>query len=224
MNDLEKNGCLFLKEVYKNDEMDKILEEFLLFCEENNIYEELNKKEDVIKNNCFLNNTYSLLNSYHKMQFYYLPVFDNRKGHNRITDNGMIDIFNIHKILPSINEVINLEFIIILLKKLTNKDWKFLRVNLHFNNNVLNPNNYHYDNEEILKFTIYLNNIKEENGGGLSFIKETHNNKKFSNNNIKNFYGNKGDVFLSYQSGFHKKLPQRNSINYYLVLNFELKN
>ena len=97
MNDLEKNGCLFLKEVYKNDEMDKILEEFLLFCEENNIFEELNKKEDVRKNNCFINNTYSLLNSYHKMQFYYLPVFDNRKGHNRITDNGMIDIFNIHK-------------------------------------------------------------------------------------------------------------------------------
>ena len=70
------------------------------------------KKEDIRKNNYYVNNTYNLLNSYHKMQYYYLPVFDNRSGHNRITDKGVIDVFNIHKILPSINDNINIELIL----------------------------------------------------------------------------------------------------------------
>ena len=158
------------------------------------------------------------------MQYYYLPVFDNRSGHNRITDKGVIDVFNIHKILPSINEIINLDLILTILQKLTKKDWKFLRINLQINNNVINPNNYHYDNNEIIKFTIYLNDINEINGGGISFITNSHITNKFNSKNIKNFYGNCGDVLISYQNGLHKKLPQLNSINYFLVLNFEIKN
>lgn len=224
MDDFLKNGCVFLKSIYKVDELEKIKNEFFNFLDENNVIEELNKKEDVRKNNYYVNNTYNLLNSYHKMQYYYLPVFDNRSGHNRITDKGVIDVFNIHKILPSINEIINLDLILTILQKLTKKDWKFLRINLQINNNVINPNNYHYDNNEIIKFTIFLNDLKEINGGGISFITNSHINNKFISNNIKNFYGNCGDVLISYQNGLHKKLPQINSINYFLVLNFELKN
>ena len=224
MDEFLKNGYVFLKSIYKVDDLEKIKNEFFNFLSKNNVIEELNKKEDVRKNNYYVNNTYTLLNSYQKMQYYYLPVFDNRSGHNRITDKGVIDVFNIHKILPSINEVINLDVILSILKKLTKKDWKFLRINLQVNNNVINPNNYHFDNSEIIKFTIYLNDIKEINGGGLSFISNSHINNKFNNKNIKNFYGNCGDVLISYQNGMHKKLPQINSINYFLVLNFEVKN
>ena len=65
-----------------------------------------------------------------------------------------------------------------------------------------------------------MNDIIKENGGCLSFIEGTHELKKFSNNQIKNFYGNAGDVLISYQKGFHRKLPQKNSINYFLILNF----
>lgn len=224
MDEFLKNGCVFLKSIYKVDDLEKIKNEFFNFLEENKVIEELNKKEDVRKNKYYINNTYNLLNSYHKMQYYYLPVFDNRAGHNRITDKGVIDVFNVHKILPSINEIINLDLILTILQKLTKKDWKFLRINLQINNNVINPNNYHYDNKEIIKFTIFLNDIKEINGGGISFIINSHINNKFNSNNIKNFYGNCGDVLISYQNGLHKKLPQINSINYFLVLNFELKN
>lgn len=223
MNDFSKKGCVFLKSIYKIDDMEKIKNDFFNFLDDNNLLEELNKKEDIRKNNYYVNNTYSLLNSYHKMQFYYLPVFDNRLGHNRITDRGVIDVFNIHKLLPKISEFIDLDLILNILKKLTKKEWKFQRINLQINNNVKNPNNYHIDNEEIIKYTIFLNNIKEEFGGGLSFIQESHITKKFSNNLIKNFYGNIGDVLISYQNGFHKKIPQIIGINYFLVLNFEKK-
>jgi hypothetical protein len=68
-----------------------------------------------------------------------------------------------------------------------------------------------------------MNTIKEEDGGALSFIEKTHINKKFKNNQIKNFYGNSGDVLISYQNGLHKKLPQQNSITYFLVYNFNTK-
>jgi len=221
MNKLVDNGYIFLKSVYSKDELEKIKQDFLHFFTENKIHEDLNKKEDVIKNNYYVNNTYTLLNSYHKMQFYYLPVFDNRAGHNRLTDKGMIDIFNVHKILPSINEIINLEVILNILNKLTQKEWVFERINLHICNNVVQCNDYHYDNNNCIKFSIYLNDVID---GGLSFIEKSHINKNISNKDIKNFHGNTGDVLISYQNGFHKKLPQKNSINYFLILNFNLKN
>tara|TARA_Y200000002_G_scaffold382911_1_gene402013 strand:- start:409 stop:1077 length:669 start_codon:yes stop_codon:yes gene_type:complete len=220
MDNLTNKGYVFLKEIYKEKDINKILEEFYNFYNNNNLEEDLQKKEDIRKNHYFVNNTYSLLNNFQKQQYYYLPVIDNRLSHNRITDKGMIDIFNIHKILPSISNIIDINLIINILKKLTNDNYKFSRINLHICNNVINTNNYHFDDNSI-KFTIYLNDVEEIYGGGLSFIEGTHKNKKFSNNNIKNFYGKKGDVLISYQNGFHRKLPQKNSINYFLVINFE---
>jgi len=53
------------------------------------------------------------------------------------------------------------------------------------------------------------------------YIENTHIDKKnFKNDNIKKFFGNKGDVFISYQNGLHKKLPQKNTTVGFLVLNF----
>jgi hypothetical protein len=223
MNNLVENGFVFLKDVYKDEILNKINQEFYYFYKDNNIQEHLAKREDVKKDTYYVNNTYNILNSYHKQQFYYLPVIDNRFGHNRVTDNGVIDIFNVNKLLPSINENINVDIILEILYKLTNKSWKLERINLQINNNVTHTNNYHYDDNNNIKFTIYMNTIKEEYGGGLSFIEKTHINKKFKNNQIKNFYGNTGDVLISYQNGLHKKIPQQNSINYFLVYNFNTK-
>lgn len=220
MNNLLENGYVFLKDVYKNEDLNKINNEFFTFFQENNIQEHLGKREDVKKDTFYVNNTYNSLNTYYKQQYYYLPVIDNRIGHNRITDNGVIDIFNINKLLPSINENINIDIILTILNKLTQKVWKLERINLQINNNVSNTNNYHCDDNNSIKFTIYMNDIKEENGGALSFIEGTHLDKKFTNKQIKTFYGNQGDVLISYQNGFHKKNFQKNSINYFLVFNF----
>ena len=223
MNNLLENGYVFLTDVYKDEIINKINNEFYYFYNDNNIQEHLAKREDVKKDTYYVNNTYNILNTYHKQQFYYLPVIDNRFGHNRVTDNGVIDIFNINKLLPSINENINIDIMLEILYKLTHKSWKLERINLQINNNVTTTNNYHYDDNNNIKFTIYMNTIKEENGGALSFIENTHINKKFKNNQIKNFYGNLGDVLISYQNGLHKKLPQQNSIAYFLVYNFYTK-
>lgn len=44
------------------------------------------------------------------MQYYYLPVIDNRGGHNRITDVGMIDFYNAEKLFPNIKIFLILMF------------------------------------------------------------------------------------------------------------------
>ena len=219
MESLERDGYVFLKSVYNKEILYKIDEDFYNFYLKNNIEKELCKREDVRKDNYYVNNTYNTLNSFHKQQYYYLPVIDNRISHNRITDNGMIDIFNVNKLLKSINENINQDIKINIINKLTKKKWKINLIKLKINNNDINTNNYHYDDNESIKFTIYLNEVLQENGGGISFIEKTHLDKKFSNKQIKNFYGNAGDVLISFQKGYHRKLPQKNSINYFLVFN-----
>jgi hypothetical protein len=68
----------------------------------NEIYTHLKKRHDVNESKYFVNNTYTSLDSYQKIQFYYLPVIDNRGGHNRINDVGMIDMYNADKLIPEI--------------------------------------------------------------------------------------------------------------------------
>ena len=219
MNDLNTNGCVFLKSVYNKENMNKILNDFIDFYIRNNIQEDLNKREDVTNQNSFINNTYSLLNSYEKMQHFYVPVFNNRLGMNRITDIGLIDVFNIQKIIFSIQEIINIELMLNILRKLTNEDWKFLRTNLQIHNHVKNPNQYHFSDKEIIKISIFLSDVYENEGGGFSYILGSHKNKKISNH-FKNFYGNKGDIFIQYQNGYHKKLNQNPSVHFFLELYF----
>jgi hypothetical protein len=221
MNDLINKGYVFLKSVISLEKIDQINNDINKFFINNNIQAHLNKREDSITEHFYVNNTFNQLNSFVKQQHYYLPVIDNRSSHDRIIDKGMIDIFNVHRLIPYINELIDVNILLDILNKLTQKEWKLQRINLHIYNNVNNTNNYHYDNfEETIKCTVYLHDIKELNEGPLSFIEGTHKNKHFSNKQIKHFYGNAGDIFLSYQQGFHRKLPQKNSINYILVFNF----
>ena len=221
MNDFLENGYVFLKSVYKKEDCQKILIDFIQFYHEHHIQSHLNKREDSKTDYFYVNNTFNTLNSFHKQQYYYLPVVDNRGNHDRICDIGMVDFYNIHKLIPCILEIFDTQVMSAILLKLTQKEWKCDRINLHMNNNVQNPQNYHYDShEENIKFSIYLTDIKDMNEGPLSIIKNTTINKKFLNKQIKYFFGDCGDILISSQHSFHKKCAQKNSINYYLIFNF----
>lgn len=225
MDKFEEYGYLFLKDVYKKELINdyiNLVNQFLII---NNIKSHLNKRFDVKEENFYVNNTFNTLNSFHKQQYYYLPVIDNRGTHDRITDLGMIDIFNINKLIPETLKYFDIDVMKSILKKITSKDWKIFRINLHICDNVKNTSSFHFDNyEKTIKFSIYLNDIKEKSDGPLVFIEKSHNNKNnIRNNDTKIFYGSKGDLLISYQNGFHKKLIQNNSLTYYLVFNFILK-
>jgi hypothetical protein len=221
--DFNNTGSLLLKSVYTSDiinEFNIILKDFMV---KNDIYIHLKKRHDVIENIFFVNNTYTSLDSYQKMQFYYLPVIDNRGSHNRSNDVGMIDIYNVDKLIPEIIKYFDISLFQSLLYKLTGSKWKLLRTNIHLCNNVINPNSYHFDNtDKCIKINIFLSDVKSLDDGPIVYINETHlikNNIK--NENIKIYMGNKGDILISFQNGFHRKLPQKNNNTVgYLVFNF----
>ena len=222
INNFNDKGCTFLKNVFNSDKINDLNNEINNFMNENNIYIHLNKRQDVQENNFYVNNSYTTLNNYQKIQHYYLPVIDNRKGYNRVTDSGMIDIYNANKLFPNILIYFDLNLILTLLNKITGHKCKLLRTNIQLCNNVVNTNSFHFDNlDKCIKFTIYLSDIENNNYGPPVFIEKTHRDKKnIKTDDIKTFLGNKGDVLISLQNGFHRKLPQSNTISGFLVFNF----
>jgi predicted RNA-binding protein Jag len=221
-NNFNEIGALFLKSVYNINIIEDFNKEIRDFFTKNHIYEHIRKKNDVTEETFFVNNTYSSLNNYTKMQHFYIPVIDNRGSHNRSTDVGMIDIYNADKLFPSIFKDFNIELIQTLLFKITNKKWKLLRTNIQICSNVTNSNSFHFENTETcIKFMIYLSDIINDDCGAPVYIEKSHNIKNnIKNENIKIFHGNKGDVLISYQNGFHRKLPQKNYTSGFLVFNF----
>ena len=220
--DFNDKGYIFLQNVYTIDIIEKINQDVRDFMNNNNIYLHLKKRHDVVEETFFVNNTYSSLNSYNKMQYYYLPVIDNRGSHNRTTDVGMIDIYNIDKLIPSVMKYIDINLILTILYKISNIKWKLLRTNIQICSNVTNPTSFHFEStDKCIKYTIYLSDIINDDYGPPVFIENTHNIKSnFKNENIKKFYGKKGDVLISYQNGIHRKLPQKNTTIGFLVFNF----
>jgi hypothetical protein len=222
MTDFNEDGAIFLKNVYNIDLIENFNKEIREYMTNNNIYTHIRKREDVTEEKFFVNNTYTSLDNYKKMQYYYIPVIDNRGSHNRSIDVGMIDIYNADKLFSNLVNSFNIDLIHTLLFKITGKKWKLLRVNIQICSNVTNPASFHFENTEpCIKFAIYLSDILNDEYGAPVYILKTHNIKNnIKNENIKTFCGNKGDVLISYQNGLHRKLPQKNNTSGFLVFNF----
>jgi len=219
----EEKGCVFLKNVYEVDVIEKINGMIRDFMTQNNVFLHLQKKIDVEEQTFYVNNTYSILNSFHKIHYYYLPVIDNRGCYNRSTDLGMIDIYNANKLFPTLLNMVNIEVLRIILRRLTGIEWKLFRTNIQICNNVTHPSSLHYDEmSQCIKVVIYLSNITEERMGCPCYIEKTHKEKQnIKREQIKKFTGKKGDVLIAYQNGYHSKLPQQHGFTTgFLVLNF----
>ena len=220
--DFNEKGYLFLNNVYSLDTVEQFNKEVIEFMKNNDIYIHLQKRNDVVEDTYFVNNTYTSLDNYKKMQYYYLPVIDNRGGHNRSTDVGMIDFYNAEKLFPTIQNLFNVNVLSSILFKITGSKWKLLRTNIQICSNVHNPNSFHFENiDKCIKISIYLSDIISEECGAPVYIENTHiikNNIK--NDHIKTFLGKKGDILISFQNGLHRKLPQKNYSAGFLVFNF----
>ena len=217
-----EKGCLFLNSVYNLDLIENLNKDIRDFMKDNDIYIHLKKRHDVTEEKFYVNNTYISLDNYKKLQYYYLPVIDNRGSHNRTNDVGFVDMYNIDKLIPSIVKNIDTNLIIVILNKITGMSWKLLRTNIQICSNVTNPNSFHFENiDKCIKYTIYLSDILNNDYGPPVYIEKTHNIKnEIKNDDIKTFLGKKGDVLISFQNGLHRKLPQKNTTVGFLVFNF----
>jgi hypothetical protein len=220
--DFNEKGHLFIPSVYSTETIENINKDIKEFMTNNNIYVHLKKRHDVVEDTFFVNNTYTSLDNFKKMQFYYLPVIDNRGGHNRSNDVGMIDIYNVDKLIPHISQHIQIDVLLSILHKISGQKWKLLRTNIQICSNVINPNSFHFENiDKCIKCTIYLSDIINDDYGPPVYIENTHIKKSnIKNDNIKTFHGKKGDLLISFQNGLHRKLPQKGTTVGFLVLNF----
>ena len=225
---IEEKGYLYLKNVYPKEIIEKFQYELQHFLNQEGIYSHLQKRQDVSLQHYFVNNTYGALQNFQQLQHYYVPVIDNRGTYNRSTDVGVIDIYNVDRLFPQIKSYFEISVMSSILLKITGIPWKLSRINLQLYSNVSNPNGFHYDcgNEKNIKFTIYLSDILDEFSGPYMYIEGTHKNKKgIKSHQTKTFLGEKGDVIISYQNGFHRRAPQRvPSTNGFLTFHFTTKN
>ena len=197
---LEKDGYLFLKNVFHPEIIDRLNYEIQGFMNEEGIYSHLQKRQDVSQSRYFVNNTYGALKNFYQLQHYYVPVIDNRGTYNRITDVGVIDFYNVDRLFPQIRTFFELDVILMILLKTTGIEWKLNRINLQYYINVINPNAFHYDNgnERHIKVTIYLNDIVDEYSGPIAYMEGSHLNKRgMKASHTKVFTGRKG-MYLSH--------------------------
>ena len=224
---LEENGYLFLKQVYPRDLVDRFYYEVQSFMNIEGIYSHLQKRQDVPQQRYFVNNTYGALLNFNQLQHYYVPVIDNRGTYNRVTDVGVIDFFNIDRLLPQVKTYFDISVMQAILLKTTGIEWKLTRVNMQIYNNVTNTNQYHVDtgNEKNIKFTIFISNILDEMNGAPAFIEGSHINKKnVKLTQSKIFTGERGAVLVSYQNGYHRKMPMKTGgTNIFLTFHFTTK-
>ena len=220
--DFNKKGYVFLSSVFKTDVIQQFNDYLKNFMVKNNIYIHIKKRHDVTEDTYFVNNTYTSVDTYQKIQYYFLPVIDNRGSRNRSNDIGMIDIYNAHKLLPDIHTYFDINLLIAILNKITGSKWKLLRNNVQICSNVTNPSSFHFENiEKCIKVTIYLSDVINNDYGPPMYIEESHLNKNnIKNDKIKTFLGNKGDILISFQNGLHRKLPQNNTTVGFVVFNF----
>lgn len=224
---LESKGYLFLKGIFQKDVIDRLNFEVNQFMQMEGIYSHLQKRQDVPLHRYYVNNTYGTLTNFQQIQHYFVPVIDNRGTYNRMTDVGVVDIYNADKLFTQIRSYFDLNLINMLLLKTTGIEWKLTRVNLQIHSNVQNPMSFHFDggNEKNIKFTIYLSDIRDDYSGPPVFMENTHRNKKnIKPSQSKIFHGEKGDVLISYQNGFHRKLAQKvQCTNMFLTFHFTTK-
>jgi hypothetical protein len=224
---LEENGYLFLKQVYAKELVDRFYYEVQSFMNLEGIYSHLQKRQDVPQQRYFVNNTYGAVQNFNQLQHYYVPVIDNRGTYNRVTDVGVIDFFNVDRLLPQVKTYFDISVMQAILLKTTGIEWKMTRVNMQIYNNVVNTNQYHVDtgNEKNIKFTIFISNILDEMNGAPAFIEGSHMNKKnVKLSQSKIFTGERGAVLISYQNGYHRKMPMKTGgTNVFLTFHFTTK-
>ena len=224
---LEEKGYLFLKSVYSKDVVDRFYYEVQSFLNLEGIYSHLQKRQDVPQQRYFVNNTYGALQNFNQLQHYYVSVIDNRGTYNRVTDVGVIDFFNVDRLFPQVKTYFDVNVMQAILLKTTGIEWKLTRTNLQIYNNVINTNQFHVDtgNEKNMKFTIFMSNILDEMNGAPAFIEGSHINKKnIKLSQSKIFTGERGAVLISYQNGYHRKMPMKiGGTNVFLTFHFTTK-
>jgi hypothetical protein len=158
-------------------------------------------------------------------------------------DFNMIDIFDINKLIPELNQCIDIEFISSVIEQSNGTKFELQNFNVYYNNEV-KPRVLHVDNftHPQYKAFIYLTDVDSFEDGPYCYVKGSHlchekKVKSYINNFLRGNYfsdmreydyndtqknlGKKGTLIISDQNGVHGAYPQAEGRSRMLVmLNF----
>lgn len=212
------------------DELCKLIEEY------SDIYSlKLSNKEFYQDKFALIQVNQKKIKGYSSLASHSKTVFDVRSG----ADEGMIDIFNIDKLLEGtkgenlINQIINNSFLTSLLKSLS-KPLAINNINSYVNSGITNTRGFHVDAyKEQIKIFIYLTDVLDFDNGPYTYVKGSHLESKYRRINqylsseqkaktetpvvpfdqVYPILSPKGSLIVSDQSGFHRGFPQSSNGN-----------
>lgn len=223
---LETQGYIFFKNVFQREVIEQFNSLMNDYFTKHQVMMYLQKPMDMDLEHFYVNNTYSQMDNFDKNIRHQKPVFENRGVKNRVNDIGAYDFHQAQKIFPNLLEIFQIKTLEAILNKTTSSRWRFDRANIHISNNVKNPIGFHSDGlKDVIRVMIYLSDLPETSYGTPSFIAYTHTGSGRANGikheHNKTFTGSKGDIFISYENGLHRKLPQTTtSINGFVCIHF----
>lgn len=162
-------------------------------------------------------------NSYYDLSDYSKPAIVVRQG----SDQGMIDIFNVDRLLEAIgktlNNFFNSEWLLNVIN-FTNEKINPKNLNLYVNNSITKTRGFHVDSYyRSMKVFIYLTDVNCLDDGPYCFVKGTHVDNPLRKLNmiigdkeaplidplkIIPVFGKRGTLIISDQSGVHRGFPQ----------------
>ena len=218
---LDKEGIVVVPGVLddsKADETKKIIKDIIQNIKKFESPKKGNGRDYIVQNNIIKGQSYYDLSNNPK------SVVVIRQGN----DQGMIDVFNVNRLLGKLgDEVYKIFFkdwLVDLLKK-SNEPVNPKNLNLYINHSVTSTRGFHVDsNYRSIKGFIYLTDVNTIEEGPYCYVKGTHIDTPFSKVNkslggkeapftnmqdIIPVLGKKGTLILSDQSGIHRGIPQR---------------
>ena len=218
---LDKEGIVVVPGVLddsKADETKKIIKDIIQNIKKFESPKKGNGRDYIVQNNIIKGQSYYDLSNNPK------SVVVIRQGN----DQGMIDVFNVNRLLGKLgDEVYKIFFkdwLVDLLKK-SNEPVNPKNLNLYINHSVTSTRGFHVDsNYRSIKGFIYLTDVNTIEEGPYCYVRGTHIDTPFSKVNkslggkeapftnmqdIIPVLGKKGTLILSDQSGIHRGIPQR---------------
>lgn len=196
----------------------------------NNYLSKLNNKKYYEDNSALIQTNNSKLKGYSSLAKYPKAVFDVRSG----SDQGMIDIFNIDKLLKGtkgeeiIDQIVNNPFLNNLLNSLPTP-LVIQNINSYVNSGITSTRGFHVDAyQEQIKIFIYLTDVLELDNGPYTYVKGSHKDSHYRQINrhlskdqkaktetpiipsdhVYPILAPKGSLVISDQSGSHRGFPQ----------------
>lgn len=212
------------------DESNKIIENIIQKIENPNYIKNGHDKNYIVQNEIIKGQSYYDLSNNSK------SVIVIRQGY----DKGMIDIFNVDRLLGKLGEEVYKVFLkdwLVDLLNNFNETIKPKNLNLYINHGITNTRGFHVDSYyRSIKGFIYLTDVNTIEDGPYCYVKGTHVETPFGKvnkliggkeapfvniSNIIPVLGKKGTLVLSDQSGIHRGMPQKkNSIRKVFVMRY----